>query len=125
MGGLGKLSDFGKPVPSKVATQDQSVETGPLPPQPGPNQSPSVTPKLQSKPLEQFSTINIKIKREQHQWLSETARQVRDNNLEPVPPSERVYPQHLIGVAIELMKSRKLDWSKIKTVEDLQKQLRL
>ncbi len=64
-------------------------------------------------------------KRSQKDWLSETASQVRDNNTEPVPPALRVYPQHLIGVAIDLLKSADLDWFAIKTTEDLRKALNL
>jgi hypothetical protein len=59
----------------------------------------------------------------QKNWLAETASQVRENNTEPVPPSERVYPQHLIGVAIDLLESADVDWDEIKNVEDLRKQL--
>jgi hypothetical protein len=51
-------------------------------------------------------TVNIKITKGQKDWLAETASFVRENNTEPVPPSERVYPQHLIGVAIELLRSQ-------------------
>lgn len=70
-------------------------------------------------------TINIKITRTQHDWLTDTARTVRDNNTEAVPPGERVYPQHLIGVAIELLLSCEVDWSQIKNAEDLKRLLNL
>lgn len=70
-------------------------------------------------------TVNIKIFRSQHEWLNDTARAVRDNNDEPVPPSDRVYPQHLIQVAIELLKSADVDWQEVRSVEDLKELLKL
>jgi hypothetical protein len=50
---------------------------------------------------------------------------VRENNLEPVPPSERVFPQHLIGVAIDLLSKTDVDWSQVRNVEELRKWLNL
>ena len=61
----------------------------------------------------------------QKDWLAQTATEVRDNNTEPVPPAVRVYPQHLIGVAINLLKEAEVDWSQVKNVEDLREQLNL
>ncbi|BBD63452.1 hypothetical protein NIES2109_63020 (plasmid) [Nostoc sp. HK-01] len=78
-------------------------------------------PLVQEKPV----TINIKITRAQHNWLTDTARTVRDNNTEAVPPGERVYPQHLIGVAIELLQNSEVDWSQVKNTEDLKRLLNL
>jgi hypothetical protein len=69
--------------------------------------------------------INIKIAKSQKEWLGKKASQVRDNNTESVSPSERVFPQHLIGVAIELLKKADLDWSEVKTIKDLRKILNL
>lgn len=77
------------------------------------------TPPVKEKPV----TVNIKISRTQHEWLTDTARTVRDNNTEPVPPGDRVYPQHLIGVAIELLQAGDIDWSEVKNVEDLKRLL--
>jgi hypothetical protein len=77
------------------------------------------TPPVKEKPV----TVNIKISRTQHEWLTDTARTVRDNNTEPVPPGDRVYPQHLIGVAIELLQAVDIDWSEVKNVEDLKRLL--
>ena len=74
-------------------------------------------PAVKEKPV----TVNIKISRTQHEWLTDTARTVRDNNTEPVPPGDRVYPQHLIGVAIELLQAGDIDWSQVKNVEDLKR----
>ena len=70
-------------------------------------------------------TVNIKITKSQKDWLAETATEVRDNNTEPVPPAERVYPQHLIGVAIDLLNSAEVDWSEVKNVDDLREQLNI
>ena len=75
------------------------------------------TPPVKEKPV----TVNIKISRTQHEWLTDTARTVRDNNTEPVPPGDRVYPQHLIGVAIELLQAGDIDWGEVKNVEDLKR----
>lgn len=74
---------------------------------------------------EKLVTVNIKITKSQKDWLAETATQVRDNSTEPVPPAERVYPQHLIGVAIDLLNGAEVDWTQVKNVEDLREQLNL
>lgn len=77
--------------------------------------------KVAEKPV----TVNIKIREDQKKWLADTASQVRNNNTEPVPPAERVYPQHLIGVAIDLLQDADVDWGEIKNVEELRKHLNL
>jgi hypothetical protein len=59
----------------------------------------------------QLTGINIKIPLSQRQWLANTARQVRQNSAQPVPPSARVYPQHLVGIAIDLLQNSDLDSS--------------
>ena len=123
MGGLGKLSDFGKtslpqsepqpePTESKERVQEAELKAKP-------------TGGQQPAPPEKLVTINIKIPRAAQSWLSETARTVRDNNDTPVAPSERVFPQHLIGVAIDLLRNSDIDWSTVRNVEDLRQKLRL
>ena len=88
------------------------------------NSTNTPTTKEQPTPVkEKPVTVNIKISRTQHEWLTDTARTVRDNNTEPVPPGDRVYPQHLIGVAIELLQAGDIDWSEVKNVEDLKRML--
>lgn len=77
------------------------------------------------KVAEKLVTVNIKIREDQKKWLADTASQVRNNNSSPVPPSERVYPQHLIGVAIDLLQDADVDWGEIKNVEELRKHLNL
>lgn len=79
--------------------------------------------KTQAK--EELVTVNIKIRKDQKAWLTDTASTVRNNNSEPVPPSERVYPQHLIGVAIDFLKAADIDWNKVNNVEELRAQLNL
>jgi hypothetical protein len=69
--------------------------------------------------------INIKIAKSQKEWLGKKASLVRDNNTESVPPSERVFPQHLIGVAIDLLKKVDVDWNEVRNLEDLRKILNL
>ncbi len=70
-------------------------------------------------------TVNIKIRKDQKAWLTDTASTVRDNNTEPVPPAERVYPQHLIGVAIDFLEAAGVDWGEVRNVEELREQLNL
>lgn len=74
---------------------------------------------------EKLVTVNIKIARSQQEWLADTARLVRDNNDEPVPPNERTYPQHLIQLAIELLKSTDLDWQQVRNVDEIKAYLNL
>lgn len=70
-------------------------------------------------------SINIKITKAQRDWLADIASQVRDNNEEPVPPGDRVFPQHLLGIAIDLLQASEVDWSQIRTIQDLRKHLNL
>jgi outer membrane biosynthesis protein TonB len=74
---------------------------------------------------EQLVTVNIKIRKNQKEWLADTASTVRDNNTDPVPPAERVYPQHLIGVAIDFLEAAGVDWGEVRNVEELREQLNL
>lgn len=118
MGGLGKLSDFGKTntASKKAGTEVESPAVQPSPAKPKADTT---------KQPEKFVTVNIKITRSQQEWLANTARQVRDNNDEPVPASDRVYPQHLIQVAIDLLQSSNVDWSAIRNSSELKQQLKL
>ena len=81
--------------------------------------------KQKNKKQEQLATVNIKISKPQKEWLNNTATRVRENNSDPVPPAERVYPQHLIGVAIDLLQATNVDWDEVRNVEELRKQLNL
>ena len=80
--------------------------------------------KLKQK-KEQLVTVNIKIRKDQKEWLTDTASTVRDNNTDPVAPSERVYPQHLIGVAIDFLEAAGVDWGEVRNVEELRELLNL
>lgn len=110
MGGLGRLSDFGKTsqpepplIPESISQPEAKVRAA----------------------QDKLVTINIKVTRAQHNWLSDTARMVRDNNDTPVTPSERVFPQHLIGIAIDLLQQSDVDWSQVRKVGDLRQRLKL
>ncbi len=125
-----KLSAF-----SGIKTQEENLETSSLKPILEPEKSSSIPEPLASeKPVtsiqepatkEKPVTVNIKITRTQHEWLTDTARTVRDNNDLPVPPGDRVYPQHLIGVAIELLQASDIDWNQVRNVEDLKQKLNI
>jgi hypothetical protein len=127
MGGLGKLSDFGKTSKAQaqaepVVVEEPKVEVPVAPPlEPTPQHS----LQKQTDDKGKLVPINIKIARRQHEWLNDTARSVRENNSEPVPPNERVFPQHLIGVAIDLLQASDVDWSQVRNVEELRKVLNL
>ena len=146
---LGKLSSFSG-IKSKPETEQQpdALQEAQTPSSPRDRQKPATrskttlntsptcttvehsnstnasTTKQQPAPVkEKPVTVNIKISRTQHEWLTDTARTVRDNNTEPVPPGDRVYPQHLIGVAIELLQAGDIDWNEVRNVEDLKRLL--
>jgi hypothetical protein len=74
---------------------------------------------------EKLTTVNIKITRSQQDWLANTARSIRDNNDEPVPPADRCYPQHLIQVAIDLLKTADVDWEQVRSVEEIKERLNI
>ncbi len=116
LGGLGKLSQFSgiKPQTEEVKSQKAKVKI---------DNSELKTPNSELKT--KLVTVNVKITKAQKDWLAETASLVRDNNLEPVPPALRVYPQHLIGVAIDLLQAAEVGWTQVKNIEDLREQLNL
>jgi len=122
MGGMGKLSDFGKTSQPQPAPETEPIEKEPTP-------APvivAIAATPQSKPKqEKLVTLNIKIAQTQQEWLADTARDVRGNNTDPVPPNERVFPQHLIGIAISLLESSEVDWNQIKNTQDLRAALKL
>ncbi|MCT7975226.1 hypothetical protein [Laspinema olomoucense] len=135
MGGLGKLSQF-----SGIRQDSQPAESEPVEVV-EPVEPEAVEPKTLSAPNAQSSskdkakrktcaketqvTLNINVSRRQKDWLSDTAQTIRDNNEDPVAPADRVYPQHLIQVAIDLLQSSEVDWSKIRNVEELRGYLNL
>lgn len=113
-----------------AATQDFSPpETSAPEPSPvaTPKATPPVTPKrrAKSRPADPLTTVNIKIPRSAQRWLQDTAQQIRENNPEPVPPAQRVYPQHLIQAAIMLLQAQDVDWESVRNVDDLRNELNL
>jgi len=96
-------------------------------PEPLPLAEPEAIPKrrTKSRPADPLTTVNIKIPRSAQRWLQDTAQQVRENNPEPVPPAQRVYPQHLIQAAIALLQAQDVDWDSVRNVDDLRDRLNL
>lgn len=105
-------------------TQDTSQVEAPAPESP-PVAAPKAEPKrrTKSRPADPLTTVNIKIPRSAQRWLQDTAQQVRENNPEPVPPAQRVYPQHLIQAAITLLQTQDIDWNSVRNVDDLRNEL--
>ena len=116
MGGMGKLSDYGRTA---------SVTATPEPTLPVPPTEPKKRVKHSAPKQERLVTVNIKVNESQQEWLADTAKQVRRNNDEPVAAIDRVYPQHLIGIAIDLLKESDIDWGKVQNIQDLKKVLDL
>ncbi len=123
---LGNFSGIKKPQPEPTKPPEPTPE-----PEVKPTEvKPAQTTKSKAKVLKKTSgkklvTVNIKIRKDQKAWLTDTASTVRDNNTEPVPPAERVYPQHLIGVAIDLLEAAGVDWDEVRNLEELREQLNL
>jgi hypothetical protein len=123
MGGMGKLSDFGKPASSP------EPETVPVEPTPVQKKAAKQKPETAAKSIpesedsERLITVNIKILEQQQEWLANTAKRIRQGNDTPVAPGDRVYPQHLIQTAIDLLMSTELDWSQVRNVAELKQQL--
>lgn len=135
MGGmkLGNFSGIKKPPtePTKPPKSEPEVKAEPETETEKTESKPVKTPKSEAKVVkknqakEQLVTVNIKIRKDQKEWLTDTASTVRDNNTDPVAPSERVYPQHLIGVAIDFLEAAGIDWGEVRNVEELREQLKL
>lgn len=128
MGGM-KLGQFGgvRSQPSEQLEQEIPA-TPPGAAEAVKVEAPATAPpkaKAKRKAPDKLTNVNIKISRNQQRWLQDTAQQVRDNNSDPVPPDQRVYPQHLIGVAIDLLKSQGIDWSEVRNAEELRDRLNL
>ena len=117
MGAMGKLSSFATTAPAEPEPKPESAVVAPRADVQTQPQKPAHSEKL--------TTVNIKIRTDQRDWMDSTARLVRDNNTEPVPAGDRTYPQHLIQVAIDLLKSADVDWAQVRNVEELKEQLRL
>lgn len=122
MGGMGKLSDFGKPTssPGPDLTPVEETLGKKLP-----VKKTVEKPISESEESERLITVNIKILEQQQEWLANTAKRIRQGNDTPVPPGDRVYPQHLIQTAIDLLMSTELDWSQVRNVAELKEKLGL
>lgn len=109
---LGQFGGLSKPEPESEPPTRQ--------------EKPKAQPKATIEPVEEkLTTVNIKIRRDQQRWLQDTAQKVRDNNAVPTAPEDRVYPQHLIQVAVDLLQSSDVDWSDVRNAEDLRQVLGL
>lgn len=100
---------FGSPTSTQdkkpQATETRVVETNPEITE----SSKSAADDTETDKTKQLTNINVKIPSSQRQWLADTARQVRRNNTKPVAPSDRVYPQHLVSIAIALLQKSNID----------------
>jgi hypothetical protein len=76
------------------------------------------------KPKEPEKMTTIKIPQSLARGLADRAQQVRNNNTEPVAPSDRVYPAHLVQATLEHLLELPIDWDSIKSVEDFQQVLK-
>jgi hypothetical protein len=128
MGKMGKLSDFGQspsapapPVAETILTPVAVIEAVSTPIA---VELPTDTQSGASQPTEIMVNVNIKMSQSQQEWLAATAKTVRRNNSLPVPAKERVYPQHLISLAVELLQSADVDWEEVKTIADLRARLK-
>lgn len=63
--------------------------------------------------------INIDIGETRHNRLNELAAQIRSNNDTPVAPAERMYPIHLIQMAIDHLLELDIDWKEVRKPDDL------
>ena len=132
MGGMGTLSSFSgirrqesdSPPTSQPESTPTSEKSVPETNAPEPPQTQD-KPKRRRRQTEKQVNVNIKIARSQKDWLSSTAQTIRDNNLDPVAPADRVYPQHLIGVAIDYLKSADIDWDDVRNIQQLRQLLDL
>ena len=127
MGKMGKLSDFGQSQKAPVSQDAETIVTPVSEKESVSTQiaveSPTDTQSGASQPTEMMVNVNIKMSQSQQEWLAATAKTVRRNNPLPVPAKERVYPQHLISLAVELLQSADVDWQEVKTISDLRERL--
>jgi hypothetical protein len=119
MGGMSKLSDFGRSqeavevVETKKSTPSKTVKN-------------SSAKKVTAEVEKSVSVnINIKVPSSQQKWLADTAQQIRSNNDTAVAAADRVFPQHLIQVAIDLLKAQGIDWAEVKNVAELRDSLNI
>ena len=116
MGGMNKLSDFGRSqeVVTFTAEEPALIETGK-----------KLPVKVIKNTAEKSVSVNIKVPASQQKWLADTAQQVRGNNDSAVAAADRVFPQHLIQVAIDLLRDQGIDWTEVKNVAELRDSLNI
>jgi hypothetical protein len=126
MGGM-RLSDFGGQPASVQAEPEQSLEPAIAPTIEATTErnSAKISKRKPPKKEERLVVVNVKVKESQQNWLADTAKLVRQNNEAPVPASDRVYPQHLIQTAIDLLQSAEVNWQDVKSIEELRQALDL
>lgn len=118
MGGMSKLSDFGRSQDTLAAIEVEEL---------APTKTTikkSSAKAIKAEP-EKSVSVNIKVPSSQQKWLADTAQQVRGNNDLAVAAADRVFPQHLIQVAIDLLKAQGIDWTEVKNVADLRDSLKI
>jgi hypothetical protein len=116
MGGMSKLSDFGRSQDLVTVEEPKQVNTVTV-------QKSSIQA-VNAEP-ERLVSVNIKVPSSQQKWLADTAQQVRSNNDLAVVAADRVFPQHLIQVAIDLLKAQGIDWAEVKNVAELRDSLNI
>ena len=116
MGSMNKLSDFGRSqeVVTFTAEEPVLIET-----------VKNLPVKVIRTTAEKSVSVNIKVPASQQKWLADTAQQVRGNNDSAVAAADRVFPQHLIQVAIDLLRDQGIDWTEVKNVAELRDSLNI
>jgi hypothetical protein len=115
MGGMNKLSDFGRSQDAATVKKSTPIKT---------TKKSSSIEAVKAEP-EKSVSVNIKVPSSQQKWLADTAQQVRSNNDLAVAAADRVFPQHLIQVAIDLLKAQGIDWAEVKNVAELRDSLNI
>jgi nickel-dependent lactate racemase len=114
MGGMNKLSDFGRSQDAATFEKSTPIKTA----------KKSSIKAVKTEP-EKLASVNIKVPISQQKWLADTAQQVRNNNDMAVVAADRVFPQHLIQVAIDLLKAQGIDWAEVKNIAELRDSLNI
>ena len=114
--------------PSNLLTIEPSnpltVKAEPAPVSRSKRSSPAKEKAKIDRPNDRPKKINIDIGERRHNRLNDIAAQVRASNTDPVAPSERMYPIHLIQIAIDfLLDGFEIDWNEIQKPEDLRELL--
>lgn len=89
------------------------------------SKAPKVKKASKAKKKEQKSALNISIDRKLQRWLRDTAEDCRRNKAAPQAGEERVYPVHLIEVAIKLLQAQEIDWDDVSTIQQIEEKLGL